>query len=109
MKHKTLRGELVDMSLFAAANSTQVAVGNASMNAAGDKIGPGGKVIRTREQILTDYNKSNPRSVRQVPLKDLEKELFQSPAAAVSSVKAVIKQKAADETPKPKRKIADKE
>ena len=106
MKHKTLRGELVDMALFTQANSKQVAIGNASMNAAGDRIGPGGKVIKTRSQIATEYNQTNPRSVRHVPLKDLEKELFPTPAEAVAVARAVIQQKA---DAKAKRKLTDKE
>lgn len=108
MKHKTLRGTLVDMSLYVTANADQIAVGNASMNAAGDRIGPGGKVIKSREQITAEYNQSNPRSVRQVPLKDLEKELFQTPAEAVITAKAAIQQQKADAN-KPKRKISEKE
>jgi hypothetical protein len=33
------------------------------VNARGDELGSGGKVVRTREQILQDYYKNNPRAV----------------------------------------------
>ena len=33
------------------------------VNARGDELGAGGKIIRTREQILQDYYKNNPRAI----------------------------------------------
>jgi hypothetical protein len=33
------------------------------VNARGDELGAGGKIVRTREQILQDYYKNNPRSL----------------------------------------------
>jgi hypothetical protein len=33
------------------------------VNARGDELGAGGKIIKTREQILADYYQNNPRSV----------------------------------------------
>jgi hypothetical protein len=32
------------------------------VNARGDEIGPGGKIIRTREQIVSSYYESNPKA-----------------------------------------------
>ena len=39
------------------------AVGNMKVNARGDELGPNGEIVRTREQILQDYYKENPRAI----------------------------------------------
>jgi hypothetical protein len=46
-------------------NETTPAVGNLKVNARGDELGPGGKIVRTREQVLADYYKNNPRALKE--------------------------------------------
>jgi hypothetical protein len=46
-------------------NEKMPAVGNLKVNARGDELGPGGKIIRTREEILRDYYANNPRAVKE--------------------------------------------
>jgi hypothetical protein len=46
-------------------NEALPAVGNMKVNARGDQLGPGGKVVKTREQILSDYYKNNSRSLKE--------------------------------------------
>lgn len=58
--YKTMQGKTVDMDLLRQKNELTPAVGNAKVNARGDELGPGGKIVRTREQILKDYYDSNP-------------------------------------------------
>ena len=55
-----MQGKTVDMDLLRQKNELTPAVGNAKVNARGDELGPGGKIIRTREQVLKDYYDSNP-------------------------------------------------
>jgi hypothetical protein len=38
-------------------NETTLAVGNSRVNARGDEIGPGGKIVRRREDVQNDYYK----------------------------------------------------
>jgi hypothetical protein len=96
MKVLSMRGQVVDMARLAAENADKVALGNASMNARGDLLGPGGRVVKTREQIARDYHTANPKAVKQVALRDLKQEVFVSPTEALER-----------ERPKSKRKIAD--
>jgi len=63
--YSSVRGKEVDMEKLALKNETEIAVGNAKLNARGDEIGAGGKIIRTREQILQDYYNQNPRAVQE--------------------------------------------
>lgn len=62
--YTSLRGKEVDMERLSLKHETIPAVGNLKVNARGDELGPGGKVIRTREQILQDYYKNNPGITR---------------------------------------------
>jgi hypothetical protein len=64
-KYRTAQGKLVDMSVLQAKNERTRAVGNMKVNARGDEIGEGGRVVRTREQVLADYYAQNPNALRE--------------------------------------------
>jgi hypothetical protein len=49
--YRTARGIEIDMGKFTLQNELTPAVGNANVNARGDKLGPGGKIIQKREQL----------------------------------------------------------
>jgi hypothetical protein len=53
--HRTANGKVVDMDLLRQRNELTPAVGNARVNARGDELGPGGKIVRKREDILKDF------------------------------------------------------
>ena len=55
--HRTARGSQIDMDRLRLANETTIAVGNMKVNARGDQLGAGGKVIKTRQQIMAEKNK----------------------------------------------------
>lgn len=55
--HRTARGIQVDMDRLRLANETTIAVGNMKVNARGDQLGAGGKIIKTRQQIMAEKNK----------------------------------------------------
>lgn len=61
--YTSVRGKEIDMEKMALKNETLPAVGNAKVNARGDELGPGGKIVRTREQVLQDYYKNNPTAM----------------------------------------------
>jgi hypothetical protein len=62
--HISMKGKEIDMEKMMLRNELLPAVGNARVNARGDEIGAGGKIVRTKEQILQDYYKKNPRAVK---------------------------------------------
>jgi hypothetical protein len=49
--YRTARGREIDMGKFTLQNELTPAVGNARVNARGDKLGPGGKIIKQKEQL----------------------------------------------------------
>ena len=59
----TARGKKIDFEALRRANETVRAVGNVPVNARGDEIGPNGKVIKKREEIMNEYNSTNPNAV----------------------------------------------
>lgn len=63
--YTSLRGKQIDMERLALKNENEIAVGNVRVNARGDEIGEGGKIVRTREQVLQDYYKNNPSAVKE--------------------------------------------
>lgn len=60
-----MQGKEIDMEKMTMRNELTPAVGNMKVNARGDELGAGGKVIRTREQILQDYYQNNPRAIKE--------------------------------------------
>jgi hypothetical protein len=55
--YSTANGRIVDMDLLRQKNELVPAVGNVRVNARGDELGPGGKIVRKREDILADFYK----------------------------------------------------
>jgi hypothetical protein len=51
--YRSARGKEVDLNKLIARNELTPAVGNMKVNARGDKLGPGGKIIKKREQLQT--------------------------------------------------------
>lgn len=113
MKVKTMRGDTLDMGQLAAMNERKVALGNARMNTRGDIVSSDGQILKSREAVSQDYYKKPKNAVRQVALRDISSEVFQTPAEAVAKLtapkKAVEAAPVAAETeaPKTKRKIED--
>lgn len=50
--YRSMQGKEVDMHKLVMQNEMTVAVGNIRVNARGDELGPGGKIIRKREDVL---------------------------------------------------------
>lgn len=63
--YTSMRGKEVDMEKMSLRFEKTPAVGNMKVNARGDEIGEGGKVVRTREQVLADYYANNPSALRE--------------------------------------------
>lgn len=57
--YRTMQGKVVELDRLRARNELTPAVGNARMNARGDLLGKGGKIVKTREQIISEYYKGD--------------------------------------------------
>ena len=50
--YRTANGKQVDLDLLISRNELTPAVGNARVNARGDELGPGGQIVRKREDVM---------------------------------------------------------
>lgn len=53
--YKTMQGEQIDIEALFRKHELSQAVGNMNANARGDELGPGGTVVKTREQKAREY------------------------------------------------------
>jgi len=53
--YNTAQGKKINMDNLLLQNEHVIAVGNQKVNARGDQLGPGGKVIKTRDQVMREY------------------------------------------------------
>ena len=66
---KSIKGKEIDMEAMQEANATTIALGNANMNARGDLIGRGGKILKTKEKLANEYHIMNSaNTVRNAPI-----------------------------------------
>lgn len=53
--YRTAMGRQIDIDQITLSNENVIAVGNCKVNARGDELGPGGKIVKTRDQIMREY------------------------------------------------------
>lgn len=63
-QHRSMRGKVVDMDLLRKKNELVPAIGNAKVNARGDELGPGGKIVKKREEIVKEFYEKNTKGVK---------------------------------------------
>ena len=61
--YKSMQGRPVDMEKLMSQNELMPAIGNVRVNARGDELGPGGKIIKKREDVMSEYYVNNPKAV----------------------------------------------
>lgn len=80
--YRSMQGKVVDLDLLIKRNELTPAVGNAKVNARGDELGPGGKIIRKREEVVRDYYDGNRPVADEIPTKSSE-SITAAEAAAI--------------------------
>ena len=58
-----MQGKQVDMERLMSQNELMPAVGNVRVNARGDELGAGGKIIKKREDVVAEYYENNPKAM----------------------------------------------
>ena len=84
-QYRSAQGKMVDMDLLRQKNELTPAVGNAKVNARGDELGPGGKIIKKREEIMAEYYRDNPKT--SVPDQEPVRQQAVQPEAAPEMTK----------------------
>ena len=65
--HRTMQGKMIDMDKLMNQNELMPAIGNVRVNARGDELGAGGKIVKKREDIMAEYYDTNPKAVADSP------------------------------------------
>lgn len=81
--YKTMQGKEVDMDKLMRQNELMPAIGNVRVNARGDELGPGGKIIRKREEVIAKYYETNPKAIKDS--KELENDPLPTMGAGTNS------------------------
>jgi hypothetical protein len=88
--YRSMQGKEIDMDLLRKKNELTPAVGNARVNARGDELGPGGKIIKKREDVVKEYYNSRP--VEQVKDRPIENTVVEAePAKKAPAKKATTR------------------
>jgi hypothetical protein len=72
--YRTMQGRMVDIEKLRASNEDVKAVGNMSVNARGDVVGTGGKIIKTKEQLMKEYYEAPKGKADDTPVKKTRAE-----------------------------------
>ena len=85
-QYRSMQGKSIDMDLLRQRNELTPAVGNVRVNARGDELGAGGKIIKKREEVLRDFYDDN---VEPTQFEASEKEpVVEEPAVEATEVEA---------------------
>jgi len=91
MVYKTMRGKPIDMDKLKGQHELMPAIGNMKVNARGDKLGPGGQIVKKREEIVAEYYQHNPKArveVKQETAPAVEPEVVKPASTAPKKVPA---------------------
>ena len=67
--YRTMQGRMVDIDKLRAQNETVPAVGNMNVNARGDVIGQGGKIVKAKESVMKEYYQTPKGAAQDTPIK----------------------------------------
>ena len=79
-------GKAIDMDNIRLSNEDVIAVGNMKVNARGDELGFGGKIVKTRNQVMDEYYRLNTPEVTDSNPMPLEEDSLPVKAVATPMV-----------------------
>jgi hypothetical protein len=100
--YRSMQGKEVDMNKLMSQNELTVAVGNVRVNARGDELGPGGRIIRRAdESVNVDHHipdEINTRNVAVASVTEAPINTVELPSRSVKSVAPAITVKNTDQS-----------
>lgn len=91
--YKTAQGRTIDFEQIRLTNELTPAIGNMRVNARGDQLGPGGNVVKSREQMLDEHYKTSVTKRKQV-----EPDIIPTKGGKASKVDATPRPTRVDDT-----------
>ena len=99
--YRTMQGRMVDIEKLRAANEGVQAVGNMNVNARGDVLGAGGKVVTSKAQVMKQYYEKPKGMVDDTPTRTQP-----TPAPKVEAKPQVKKMTPVASKPAPQKAVA---
>lgn len=82
--YRSMQGKEIDMQKLAMINEMTPAVGNMKVNARGDELGPGGKILRKREETTNFAQTPEQQYVKKETVEQpVKKEIDDDPTGGV--------------------------
>lgn len=95
--YKTALGKGVDMDQLRLTNENVIAVGNMKVNARGDELGPGGEVLKSRNEVMNDYYRLNTPTVESRPVTIVDDSvIYQKPEPQKAAAQGTLRGSLAD-------------
>ncbi len=118
--YRTMQGRMIDIEKLRAANESTQAVGNMKVNARGDVLGAGGKVVTKKAEVIQKYYEQpkgkvaeGPAGGKQIPApqpRAVETKVVKpkAPAKVASKVASKVPTKVATPKVEQKKTVASK-
>ena len=110
--YRTMQGRMIDIEKLRAANESTQAVGNMNVNARGDVLGAGGKVVTKKAEVIQKYYEQPKGKVAEGPVGGKQipapQSRYPQPKAAEIKKPARTRTSAKAVTPKATPKVAPK-
>ena len=105
--YRSMQGKMIDIDKLRAANENVQAVGNMNVNARGDVLGAGGKIVTKKETVIQKYYEQPKGMVSDTPRPKAMPAPSKEPPKRMSKpleTKATIKKSAPQPKAQPKAK-----
>ena len=89
-----MRGRVVNMDTLRIKNEKEIALGNMNVNAGGDLLGPGGKIIKTRSERVRDANAIHTMVPGKVPVSKTKDDVIRKTAVEQATQQATAEAEA---------------
>ena len=86
--YQSAMGKKIDIDAIRLKNETVIAVGNMKVNARGDQLGAGGKIVKTRDQLMKEYYSLNTPVAQEMTAEEMQ-NLGKAPAPIVNPLPTV--------------------
>lgn len=83
--YRSMQGKTIDVDLLRQRHELTPAVGNARVNARGDKLGKGGNIVEKREEVVNEYYKHQRPVPDELPVKKSATPAAEQPEPEVDS------------------------
>ena len=87
--YQSAMGKKIDIDAIRLKNETVIAVGNMKVNARGDQLGAGGKIVKTRDQLMKEYYSLNTPVAQEMTAEEMQ-NLGKAPSVKVQQVPAKV-------------------